>query len=206
MQSYRTWGPTHYTVIEKRTALSQVPGLRYGTQALANLPRPQAWDDKALSTAAKQSIQLVALANTVFDPRKTGATEHVVDDLDSPLLPIYQFCESRDATTLADLAGAPPKILQLLKQHQLLPNIWQYLHGRSVHKALIGENKCRIWADEEERQEMELCHPRSVEILKQFVGSVVPRSLFRALDVAGGNGRLAMNLPIRSYRKVDLFD
>ena len=107
---------------------------------------------------------------------------------------------------MADLAGAPPKILQLLKQHHLLPDIWQYLHGRVVHKAVTGETKCQIWADEEERAEMELCHPRCVEILKQFVGSVVPRSLFRCLDVAGGNGRLALNLPIRSYRKVDLFD
>ena len=53
---------------------------------------------------------------------------------------------------------------------------------------------------------MELCHPRCVEILKRFVGSVVPRSLFRALDVAGGDGRLCTSLLLKSYRRVDLFD
>ena len=45
-----------------------------------------------------------------------------------------------------------------------------------------------------------------MEILKRFVGSVVPRSLFRALDVAGGDGRLSASLLLKSYRRVDLFD
>ena len=53
---------------------------------------------------------------------------------------------------------------------------------------------------------MNICHSRSIEILKCFLGSVVPRSLFRAIDVAGGDGRLCSNLLFRSYRKVDLFD
>ena len=53
MQSYSNLGPTHYLTIEKRTALSQVPGLRYGLQPLANLPRPASWDNRPLSTAAK---------------------------------------------------------------------------------------------------------------------------------------------------------
>ena len=39
-----------------------------------------------------------------------------------------------------------------------------------------------------------------------LVGSIVPRNHVRALDVAGGDGRLALNLLFRSYAKVDLFD
>ena len=53
---------------------------------------------------------------------------------------------------------------------------------------------------------MKKCHPRCIEILKEFLGSIVPRSLFRALDVAGGDGRLAVNFLMKSYRKVFLFD
>lgn len=53
---------------------------------------------------------------------------------------------------------------------------------------------------------MKICHPRSVEILMTFIGPIFPRSLFRALDVAGGDGRLTMNLLFKSYLKVDLFD
>ena len=64
----------------------------------------------------------------------------------------------------------------------------------------------RIWADEDEKNEMQLCHSRSIEILKRFLGSISPRSLFRAIDVAGGDGRLAATFLMKSYGKVDLFD
>ena len=53
---------------------------------------------------------------------------------------------------------------------------------------------------------MERCHPRSIEILKSFLGPIQPRSLFRALDVAGGDGRLSTSFLLKHYRKVDLFD
>ena len=53
---------------------------------------------------------------------------------------------------------------------------------------------------------MKKCHPRSIEVLKKFLGPIVPRSLFRAVDVAGGDGRLAINFLMKHYKKVDLFD
>ena len=53
---------------------------------------------------------------------------------------------------------------------------------------------------------MEQCHQRCLEVLKAFLGTVVPRSLLRALDVAGGDGRLTKGLLLKSYAKVDLFD
>ena len=53
---------------------------------------------------------------------------------------------------------------------------------------------------------MEVCHPHCLEIMKTFLGSIVHRSLFRALDVAGGDGRLSASLLLSCYGKVDLFD
>ena len=53
---------------------------------------------------------------------------------------------------------------------------------------------------------MDLCHPHSIDILKQFLGPISPRSLFRALDVAGGDGRFSSSFLLKPYRKVDLFD
>ena len=44
-------GETRYLVLEKQTALSQVPGLRYGLDEMANLPRPASWDSHRLSEA-----------------------------------------------------------------------------------------------------------------------------------------------------------
>ena len=53
---------------------------------------------------------------------------------------------------------------------------------------------------------MKQCHSRSIEIIKMILGGVVPRALFRALDVAGGDGRFATSFLLKSYRHVDLFD
>ena len=50
------------------------------------------------------------------------------------------------------------------------------------------------------------CHARCVEILKRFLGPIQPRSLFRALDVAGGDGRLSVGFLLNLYVRVDLFD
>ena len=90
--------------------------------------------------------------------------------------------------------------------HKLRAEILAYIHGRVEAGMLPNLKQTRIWADEEERKEMEICHPRSIEILKQFLGSISPRSLFRALDVAGGDGRLASDFLLKQYRKVDIFD
>ena len=50
------------------------------------------------------------------------------------------------------------------------------------------------------------CHQRCVQLLKDFVEQVEPRGFLRALDVAGGNGRLATSEIFRRYARVDLFD
>ena len=53
---------------------------------------------------------------------------------------------------------------------------------------------------------MEACHPHCLKILMDFLGGIVHRSLLRALDVAGGDGRLSAGLLLGPYGKVDLFD
>ena len=53
---------------------------------------------------------------------------------------------------------------------------------------------------------MAICHPRSIEIMKRFLGSIGCRHLHRCLDVAGGDGRFAKGFLMESYNKVDLFD
>ena len=64
----------------------------------------------------------------------------------------------------------------------------------------------QIYADEEEQKAMELCHERSVQILKDFMGPIQDKSLLRALDCAGGDGRLSTSYLMKTHRCVDLFD
>ena len=53
---------------------------------------------------------------------------------------------------------------------------------------------------------MEQCHNRCVEVLKRFLESIPQRLRHRAVDVAGGDGRLSESLLVKQYKKVDLFD
>ena len=53
---------------------------------------------------------------------------------------------------------------------------------------------------------MRQCHTRSLEVLKGLLGAITPRSLFRALDVAGGDGRLSKSFLLGQYSRVDIFD
>ena len=55
----------------------------------------------------------------------------------------------------------------------------------------------RIYADEAEMASMELCHSRSIDVPKTLLGPITQRSLFRALDVAGGDGRLAKDFLVK---------
>ena len=53
---------------------------------------------------------------------------------------------------------------------------------------------------------MKKCHTRSLEVLKTLLGPMTHRSLFRALDVAGGDGRLSKSFLVEQYLTVDHFD
>ena len=53
---------------------------------------------------------------------------------------------------------------------------------------------------------MEICGPRCIEVMNNFLDSLVEPGRQRALDVAGGDGRFARGLLVDRYDKVDLFD
>ena len=94
----------------------------------------------------------------------------------------------------------------MLKNHLLLPEILKYIHGRREASQAAQPNKVQIWADEDERKKMRECHKRSLEILRTFLSCIGRQHKLRALDVAGGDGRLTTFFLTKHYAKVDLFD
>ena len=64
----------------------------------------------------------------------------------------------------------------------------------------------RVYADAVEQEEMKICHPHCIGLLNQFLASIEHHSRFRALDVAGGDGRLTEHFLTKQYPRVDLFD
>ena len=63
-----------------------------------------------------------------------------------------------------------------------------------------------MYADAEEQKAMEICHPRCIELMEEFLKSIEGLTHFRALDVAGGDGRFSKSLLVKMYDVVDLFD
>ena len=51
-----------------------------------------------------------------------------------------------------------------------------------------------VYADEEELAAMEICHPHCIKILQALLESMPSSAKHRAIDVAGGDGRLSINL------------
>ena len=60
--------------------------------------------------------------------------------------------------------------------------------------------------EEEEQEAMETGHPRSIEILKQFLGSIEELCPLYAFDVGGGGGLLSKDLLCPRYFRVDILD
>ena len=85
LQPQGSTGAVEFLTIEKKTALSQIPGLKYRPEVLANLPKPASWDNHKLSESAKQSIIVRALSTAIFDPSIQESTSEVLRYLDARL-------------------------------------------------------------------------------------------------------------------------
>ena len=70
MQPHGSVGQTRFLTMGKKTALSQIPGLKYPNMSLANLPKPVQWEDQALTPAALQAIDLTVLGQDIYDPKE----------------------------------------------------------------------------------------------------------------------------------------
>ena len=53
---------------------------------------------------------------------------------------------------------------------------------------------------------MKICHPRCVELLQEMFFDLKGHSWIRAIDIGGGDGRLACSLLLDRYGNVDLVD
>ena len=138
------------------------------------MPQPSAWDSKKLSPATLLAIQFTAFGKEVYNPRKPAQVGVITDVMTSQLLPIWQFCEARDVTTTSGLEFAPSEVRRLLGVQSLRPLIMRYLYKRKINPVGASNQQVRVFADEEEKKEMKRYHPRSIEILKQFLGPIKP--------------------------------
>ena len=104
------------------------------------------------------------------------------------------------------IKAAPPDVRALLHDHKLRPQIFKYIKWLSYQKPQARKPVQRIYTDAQELKALEVCHPPCLGHLYVFLEALPHRQLFRAMDVAGGDGWLAENLFVSQYQRVDLFD
>ena len=121
IQPHGPGGPTRFLTLEKQTSLSQIPGLRYSFEALANIPKPVTWEEQALTPASLQSIKLKTIGTDVYDPLIPEFQDSFINQMDKKLLPFFKFCEGREVSTTAAILVSPPEVQKLLEDHQLRP-------------------------------------------------------------------------------------
>ena len=70
------------------------------------------------------------IKSTEFNPSRPGKEEQFLQEMDSTLLPLREYCEQYKVTKAIDLEAAPRHIQMLLKIHWLRPEILKYLKWR----------------------------------------------------------------------------
>ena len=152
------------------------------------------------------TLKLKIIAQSEFDPRKPDDINKLLDNKPANFLKLFQWCNLEDVCTPDGLIEAPRELRALIKDVRMRPDVLKLLLWLKTTKKRDSNPTIRIYADTDELEAMNKCHLRSLEVLRGLLGRITPRSFIRALDVGGGDGRLARSFLIDSYNKVDLFD
>ena len=206
IQPHGPSGANRYVTVKKQSKLSQIPGLQYRTEMIASLPRSSFWEVRKLTPEQMGRLDVATVFSAVHDPRKLESEDEILESMNIQLYPLHKYCEDRDVVSTRELRAAPQEVQKFLNHPIALPQILKYIKWRQEITEKRRAAAIQIYADEEEQQAMEQCHDRSVEVLKDFLSTIPGRSLLRALDCAGGDGRLSTSFLMKTYQCVDLFD
>lgn len=82
----------------------------------------------------------------------------------------------------------------------------KHLYNRRTRVGKAKDQTNRIFATEKEQAKMEKANKPSIELMKEFLTNLDSLEYTRALDVAGGDGRVAKELLCDLFPAVDFFD
>ena len=119
---------------------------------------------------------------------------------------LLNYCQQHSALTISDLREAPPAVRILISNEKLLPYILKILLQIKTIATVAQSTNVQVYADPEELKAMQVCHPRCIELLKSFTGTITNHVTIRAIDIACGSGRVSKDFLLQSYEKVDLID
>ena len=76
------------------------------------------------------------VGNAVYESDVPHPPEQILDAIHSKFFQLYKHCEVNNVVNVAGMEGAPPAVWQLLKDHQLRPEILKYLLNRKKYNSV----------------------------------------------------------------------
>ena len=81
VQVYGPDSQTRFIAVQKNSRISQIPGLKYGYQIVANLPRASTWEANKLSDTQVNAIDQFTISAAVHDPNISQTEEELVQEI-----------------------------------------------------------------------------------------------------------------------------
>ena len=92
IQLYGPESQTRFITVQKTSRISQIPGLTYGYQIVANLPRASTWEANKLSEAQIDAIDAYTISAAVHDPKVSQTGEQLIQELGEGFEELHQYC------------------------------------------------------------------------------------------------------------------
>ena len=81
-----------------------------------------------------------------------------------------------------------------------------HLNYESMMNNHMTPREIQVYANEEEQEEMKLCHRKSIILIADYINCFILPEKPRALEVAAGDGILSADLLKDHFAEIDCFD
>ena len=187
---------------------------------MASLPRPKQWYHRVLEGAVLRTIKLERVAGADVVKAIDPAFRHQASAKNPTWATFTQYCKEHEVSQFDELKQGPGWLEQMLGDDEWHPKIVKYLRNRRARTAkdvadsILTDGRTSmkrisnvpVYAGKQALANMKKVHEPSVSLMKKFIGSLPKLEYARALDVAGGDGRVAKEVLVEIFDKVDLFD
>ena len=153
-----------------------------------------------------RAINLERVGEVEVTEAADAALQHQASAKNPTWAAFTQYCKEHEVTRLEQLEQGPKWLLKKLGDDEWQQKIGRHLNNRQYaakkEKAIMPP----VYANKRALAKMEKAHEPSIALLKEFLAGLDSLKYARALDVAGGDGRVVKELLLGLFEAVDLFD
>ena len=113
--------------LQKDSEVSQIPGLAYGMETVATLPRPKQWHDRVMGGAVLQAVKLRRVGEVEVNEAGDAELQHRASTKNPTWSAFTQYCTEQETVQLSELEQGPPWLQKMLKDEQWRTKVVKHL-------------------------------------------------------------------------------